>query len=260
LEDGGQPTPTPPTPPTPPEDGFEVPETYQGEEWAKNIKSTEDLWEQTHNAQQAIGKKEINKIPGEDASDEEVTEFHSKLKPAEYSIDDEDKKVFDTEERQKGLTDTADKLNLSKHQFKQFKELAKAEAAKNTPEAFEKAANEFFGGKDKADEALGKAQEHIEKHGDKEYWEALKTQPKETVFKMVKWINNIAKIYGIDPLSKANVDQTKTNGNVEAKDTFVQADYNKLVQDYMGEKDMAKKAEKEVTMKAYLKRQRGEAN
>lgn len=74
---------------------------------------------------------------------------------------------------------------------------------------------------------------------------------------MVKWVNNVAKIYGIDKLSKANVDQTKTNENVETTGAFVQTEYTKLVQDYMNEKDMAKKAEKQITMDNYLKRQRG---
>jgi len=54
--------------------GFSIPESYSGKEWAKNIKGSDDLWSQLANAQSMIGKKSA---PSADAPDAEWDAFYT---------------------------------------------------------------------------------------------------------------------------------------------------------------------------------------
>ena len=79
------------------ENEFIVPDEFKDAGWANNIHSYEDLWTQHANAQKLIGKKTIG-IPTEDSSEDEISEFYSKLRPEaedKYDIDlGEDTEVF----------------------------------------------------------------------------------------------------------------------------------------------------------------------
>jgi hypothetical protein len=55
---------------------FSIPEPYQTKEWAKGIKTPEDLWKLTDNAQSLIGKRPAG-IPAPDAPDAEWEKFYS---------------------------------------------------------------------------------------------------------------------------------------------------------------------------------------
>lgn len=69
---------------------FTVPEAYAGKEWAKNIKSSDDLWGQFANAQTLIGKRGI---PSADAPDEEWDKFYAatgRPEKPEYDLPDVD--------------------------------------------------------------------------------------------------------------------------------------------------------------------------
>lgn len=59
-------------------DTFKVPDTYAKEEWAKNIKGVEDLFNQFANSQKLLGKKGVI-VPGEKATPQEIAEFHKAL-------------------------------------------------------------------------------------------------------------------------------------------------------------------------------------
>lgn len=71
---------------------FVVPDTYKDAGWAKNIHSTDDLWNAHANAQQLIGKKTIG-IPTADSSEQEYIDFYAKTRPETqdgYDFDLED--------------------------------------------------------------------------------------------------------------------------------------------------------------------------
>ncbi|NCD17289.1 MAG: hypothetical protein EOL91_08230 [Actinobacteria bacterium] len=70
MNKGGTPPPASPS--------FEVPKDYANEEWAKNIKSPDDLFKQFANTQKLLGKKGII-VPGEKATPEEIGAFHKAL-------------------------------------------------------------------------------------------------------------------------------------------------------------------------------------
>jgi len=57
---------------------FEVPKDYVNEEWAKNIKSPDDLFKQFANTQKLLGKKGVI-VPGEKATPEEISVYHKAL-------------------------------------------------------------------------------------------------------------------------------------------------------------------------------------
>lgn len=70
---------------------FAVPEPYQSKDWAKGIKSVDDLWKLTDNAQSLIGKRPAG-IPAADAPDAEWDKFYAALgrpeSPDKYQFGD----------------------------------------------------------------------------------------------------------------------------------------------------------------------------
>lgn len=73
----------------PQSEGFTVPEAYASKGWAKDIKSPDDLWKLTDNAQSLIGKRAA---PAPDAPAEEWTNYMKQLgmpeKPEGYTLSD----------------------------------------------------------------------------------------------------------------------------------------------------------------------------
>jgi len=58
--------------------GLKIPEKFINDPWAKEIKSVDDLWSKMAGAQRLLGKDKIA-LPGEKATKEEISEFHTKL-------------------------------------------------------------------------------------------------------------------------------------------------------------------------------------
>lgn len=57
---------------------FNVPDEYKDRSWASKVKSEEDLYKQIDNLTSLVGKKDV---PSADATDEQLEEFYSKLRP-----------------------------------------------------------------------------------------------------------------------------------------------------------------------------------
>lgn len=70
---------------------FTIPEAYASKGWAKDIKSADDLWKLTDNAQSLIGKRPAG-IPANDAPDAEWEKFYAAAgrpdKPDAYKFSD----------------------------------------------------------------------------------------------------------------------------------------------------------------------------
>lgn len=75
----------------PSQPSFSVPEAYQDRGWAKDIKSPDDLWKLTDNAQSLIGKRPAG-IPTADAPEEEWQKFYNAAgrpdSPDKYTLPD----------------------------------------------------------------------------------------------------------------------------------------------------------------------------
>lgn len=79
--------------------GFFVPEAYKNEGWTRNLKSYDDLWKTSDNAQKMIGKKTIG-IPDDKSTEQEIADFYAKLRPGkaeDYNVELEegDKALFE---------------------------------------------------------------------------------------------------------------------------------------------------------------------
>lgn len=59
---------------------FSVPAEYASKGWASSVKSADDLWKLTDNAQSLIGKRPAG-IPAHDAPDEEWNKFYNVMRP-----------------------------------------------------------------------------------------------------------------------------------------------------------------------------------
>ncbi len=57
---------------------FKVPQKFEKEPWAQEIKGIEDLWEKMSGAQKLIGKDKVP-VPGENATPEELNIFYKKI-------------------------------------------------------------------------------------------------------------------------------------------------------------------------------------
>ena len=68
---------------------LKVPEKYANEPWAKEVKSVDDLWSKMAGAQKLLGKDKIT-LPGDNATDEELQAFYTRMgrpeKPEGYEF------------------------------------------------------------------------------------------------------------------------------------------------------------------------------
>lgn len=96
---------------------FTVPETYKNEAWAKDIKSSDDLWKKTHGAQKLIGERAVPKY---DDKPEAHEAFFQKLRPegGKYKLNEEG--IFDNfkgnQEFSNALAGVFNKAGLSQKQ------------------------------------------------------------------------------------------------------------------------------------------------
>ena len=103
---------------------FSIPESYQDRGWAKDIKSQEDLWKLTDNAQSLIGKRPAG-IPTADAPQEEWDKFYQALgrpeQPDAYELTDSFEGLpeeFELSEYKAKAQELAHKIGLSPKQAK----------------------------------------------------------------------------------------------------------------------------------------------
>lgn len=97
---------------------FTIPESYKDQAWAKNIKSTDDLFNQFANSQKLLGKKGV--IVPESFDDEKMTnQFYDQIgrpkDPSEYELDPNDARSKELEDKIKAVLH---KSGLTKHQAK----------------------------------------------------------------------------------------------------------------------------------------------
>ena len=102
---GAQPTgaPTPIDPLDPRLRPMNVPEKYASEPWAREVKDVEDLWSKMAGAQKLLGKDKIV-VPGQNATPEEIAEFHVKLGRPENPEGYEFKSLEDLKDIERNVT------------------------------------------------------------------------------------------------------------------------------------------------------------
>jgi len=57
---------------------IKVPEKYQAEPWAKEVKNVDDLWTKMAGAQKLLGKDKVI-LPGENATQDELNSFYTRM-------------------------------------------------------------------------------------------------------------------------------------------------------------------------------------
>ena len=129
-----------------------IPDDYKDAGWAKNIKTTEDLWKAHANAQTLIGKKTIG-LPDENSTPEQIQDYYSKIRPkdlTEYEFAEgtsaEEKEFYSKIMYENGLTKSQAK-SLSEAVYKQS---AEAFSKKGMLEELEKSFGESDGDRARA--------------------------------------------------------------------------------------------------------------
>lgn len=139
---------------------FKVPEQYSKEDWAKNIKSSDDLFNQFANTQKLLGKKGVM-VPGEKATPDEISAYHKALGvpdtedgydfpvPDGYEIDDTVKtqeKTVKAIMKKHGISKKAAEAFVADYRTMEIAGNKEArEKAKALDVEFDKYVNEVFG-------------------------------------------------------------------------------------------------------------------
>lgn len=177
----------------PQENSLSIPDAYQEKDWAKNIKSSDDLWEQFAGLQSKLGQRPAG-VPAADAPQEEWDKFYSAAGRPEsadkYEFSDIDgvPEDFDVDNFKTQAAEMMYEVGLSQQQAdklwntfmqKEMEVLGQNKEAlevreKELDAEFDKVTNELFG--DKFEEVSAKAQSTIQ--------EALPDSLREVVSKL----------------------------------------------------------------------------
>jgi hypothetical protein len=199
---------------TPKAGDFSIPKEYANEGWAKDLKTSEDVFKKLAGAESLIGSKV--KLPDAETSDEDRNKFFEQFRPEtsdEYTFNrdnqSEEMKGFQNEEMDKAVKDIFHKAGLAPWQAEMIQseyEAGLAETIKNLPAgeeggesaeeanaAFDKLAKEKFGENESA--IMEAANKLIEAHTPEGFGDMLKTLPNEQAMALAGLLGEIQKNY-----------------------------------------------------------------
>ena len=215
---------------------FEIPETYKEKDWAKGIKSADDLWKMTDNSQSLIGKKTLG-VPTEASTPEEIAAFNTAFGVPETAD------AYEIKEDENLIRLSGGSTELSNEVTKEFKTLLhKAGASTKQAEIlregysgiigkimektnaeqvaqntnFDEIAVKTFG--DKKDETLDLARGLIKEHAPEGFDDYLATLPNESLIVMAGVLKSIQEKYiDEDDLPRGNSTTGLSEGALRAK-------------------------------------------
>lgn len=204
-------------------DTFTIPEQYKDKNWAKNIKSLDDLYKSYDNAQSLIGKKTIGIPDFEKASEEEIKSFYDKLTPKDikdYNFDDEmtqeEKEFYGNLFKENGVNKKSAQAMVStfKNYINSFYD----------NDNFVAELKERFG--NNYEERVNDTTKVLQKYFPKEDREMFDKLPNKMLCAMLQFAENIKQGYGIEMQSHAD---NKSIDNVG----YTKADYENLVKEML---------------------------
>lgn len=202
---------------------FTIPEQYKSKNWAKNIKSLDDLYKSYDNAQSLIGKKTIGIPDFEKASEEEIKSFYDKLTPKtiedyEFSeeMTQEEKEFYGNLFKDNGVNKKSAQAMIStfKNYLNSFYD----------NDAFIGELKDRFGTDYK--ERVNDTTKVLQKYFPKEDQKILDNLPNKMLCAMLQFADNVKQGYGIEMQSHAD---NKTIDNVG----YTKADYENLVNEML---------------------------
>jgi len=170
---------------------FAPPEEYKDKGWAKNIKSTEDLWKNNANAQELIGKKTIG-APEDWDNEDQRTEFFNKLTPETYEVEglqEHNAEAYTNVFKESGLSNWQAQNLVSKVNEMQTAELEQLMSA----DGFDKVMKESFNGDT---EAQASTKAIMDKHSSDTDAAILNTLTNEQAGAMYRMTNSFGKAHG----------------------------------------------------------------
>lgn len=247
-------TPTPETPanadptPTPSED-FALPDEYKEKPWAEKIKSQEDVYKQLDNLNSLVGKKTIQPIDYETASEAEVEAHYASLAPEDVAAYDFGEGA--EPEVVEAIAPVLQKYGLTPHQFEGVRAELVAiagnldegrEAYKRDSDEYIKMLEQSFG----SDHInIGKQVDNsIQKYAspkDKEFFDNISDN--ETRIAVDRTIHNILKMHGVSETGA----QTGESGGNDTPSVNIddrRADLRKQIRDMDGKAFMDEKLQK----------------
>jgi hypothetical protein len=193
---------------------FAVPEAYAGKGWTAGIKSVDDLWKMTNNAQSLIGKRTV---PSQDASDEEWSNFFRQIGAPEtpnYELPPVEgvPENFDVEPYAKKANELFHKAGLTTKQANALWQAyvkseidSSSELMAQSDVQFQELTTKHFG--DKFSQIQGVAQDAIKAFVPVELRESLKTASPEVLTAMIALASN----------AKGEIDRVKQEYGAEGK-------------------------------------------
>lgn len=178
-------------------ESFAVPDDYKEKGWAKNLKSTDDLWKMLDNAQSVVGKKTV--VPDHaKATQEELQAFYGQLKPEsadKYSFSDTmpeaERGLYGNLFHEAGLSDYQAKTLQDKF-FGIAKEKYESE---RSLEGYKEVASKWLG--DNYEAAVVDAVKHMRTTLNKEQQAVIDNLPNDAAVAVFALVNNLVKDYKI---------------------------------------------------------------
>lgn len=176
--------------------GFFVPDAYKNEGWTRNLKSYDDLWKTSDNAQKMIGRKTIG-IPDEKSTDQEIADFYAKLRPGkaeDYNVELEegDKALFEKLFYENGIS-----ARQAKALVNGYKEsIEKVKGPMFSEEGYKKTMSDRFG--DKADAKVKSVCDFITKEASKEDKAILEAMPNNVLGIVYSLIDKVQTRYAVN--------------------------------------------------------------
>jgi len=176
---------------------FAVPDDYKEKGWAKNLRSSDDLWKMLDNAQSVVGKKTV--VPDHSkATQDELQAFYGQLKP-----DSADKYSFsDTiPEAERGLYGNLfHEAGLSDYQAKTLQDkffgIAKEKyEGERSLDGYKQAAQKWLG--DDYESAVVDAVKHMRTSLSEEQQAIIDDLPNDAAVAVFSLVNNLVKDYKI---------------------------------------------------------------
>lgn len=202
---------------------FVVPDAYREAGWAKNIHSTDDLWNAHANAQTLIGRKTIG-IPTSDSSEQEILDFYAKVRPENqdgYDFDlesDEDNALFKDLFYNNGVSAKQAKAIVDGYK----ESVRKASEPLFSADGFDKVMRESIGNDYKG--RLEEINKFLKLNARPSQLDALEQAPNEVLGLIYSLINKTMDKYAVKEL-----------GTVEQKPTLAVSSVDALTE-YMNEK------------------------
>lgn len=199
-----------------------IPEQYKDKEYFKNMKSTDELFNQFVNAQSLIGKRPAG-IPSKDSKPEEWDKFYQAWgRPESFDKYDFGEGVEVTDAVKEMFYKNGLNADQAKNLYESFMSQVETQKAQNEEQInkeFDEMSVSIFGSKENADKAINDAREVMIKELDPSTIEEIKNLPNNQLLTLAKVLSKVKNDY----MAEGDTITTNNRGALSKSDILAEA-------------------------------------